>query len=85
MRRFGGVEVNNHEAKTHLSPVAAGEEIGIARAGEWIARLVPFRKPKGERPLGIDKGLFEIPEDFDALLPEHLPTDFGVIQGRGSC
>ena len=74
------VEVNVHEAKTHLSRllarVAAGEEIVIARAGKPVARLVPFRKPKGKRPLGIDMGLYVIPDDFDAPLPDDLLAAF---------
>jgi prevent-host-death family protein len=74
------VEVNIHEAKTNLSRllsrVAAGEEVVIARAGKPIARLVPFRKPKRKRTLGLDKGLFEIPEDFDAPLPKDLLAAF---------
>jgi prevent-host-death family protein len=74
------VEVNVHEAKTHLSRllarVAAGEEIVIARAGKPVARLVPFRKLKGKRALGIDKGLYVIPDDFDAPLPDDMLAAF---------
>ena len=73
-------EVNIHQAKTHLSRllarVAAGEEIIIANAGKPVARLVPFRKTKGRRPLGLDKGLFQVPKDFDAALPEKLLKSF---------
>jgi prevent-host-death family protein len=39
------MEVDIHEAKTHLSRllqrVAAGEEVTIARSGVPVARLVP--------------------------------------------
>jgi len=74
------VEVNIHEAKTHLSRllarVAAGEEVVIARAGKPIARLVPFRKTLGMRPLGIDRGRFEVPADFDASLPDEILAAF---------
>jgi prevent-host-death family protein len=73
-------EINIHEAKTHfsriLSRVAAGEEIIIAKAGKPIARLVPFRKPKGKRPMGMDRGLFSIPSDFDAPLSDDLLASF---------
>lgn len=68
-------EVNVHEAKTHLSRlllrVAGGEEIVIARAGKPIARLVPI-EPKTRRAIGQDDGLFEIPDDFDAPLPDEV-------------
>jgi len=69
------VEVNVHEAKTHLSRllvrVAGGEEIVIARAGKPVARLVPV-EPKPQRVIGQDDGLFEVPDDFDAPLPDEV-------------
>ncbi|PYQ61965.1 MAG: type II toxin-antitoxin system prevent-host-death family antitoxin [Acidobacteria bacterium] len=72
-------EVNVHEAKTHLSQllvrVAQGEEIIIARAGKPVARLVPV-EPKSQRVLGQDRGLFEVPEDFNAPLPDELRIYF---------
>jgi prevent-host-death family protein len=72
-------EVNVHEAKTHLSRllvrVAQGEEIVIARAGKPIARLVPVES-KSRRVLGQDKGLFEVPDDFNAPLPDDLRAHF---------
>lgn len=62
-------EINVHEAKTHFSRllqrVAGGEEIVIARAGRPIA-------PKPRRVIGQDEGLFEVPEDFDAPLPDEV-------------
>lgn len=73
-------QVNIHEAKTHLSRllqrVAAGEEIVIAKAGRPIARLVPVSKTAGRRALGQDAGLFEVPEDFDAPLPDTILSEF---------
>jgi len=72
-------EVGVHEAKTHLSRllrrVAAGEEIVIARGGRPVARLVPITEPK-ERSLGADRGLFDLPADFDAPLPEDVLEAF---------
>jgi prevent-host-death family protein len=72
-------EVGVHEAKTHLSQllkrVAAGEEIVIARGGKPIARLVPVAGSR-RRELGRDRGVFEVPEDFDAPLPEEVLKDF---------
>lgn len=66
------IEVNIHEAKTHLSKllarVEAGEEVIIARAGEPVARLVPLdRRPKRRIP-GTLRGQIRIAEDFDAPL-----------------
>ena len=72
-------EVNVHQAKTQLSRllrrVQAGEEIVIARAGVPVARLVPVERA-GRRRLGQDRGVFEVPEDFDAPLPDDLLDAF---------
>ena len=71
--------VNVHEAKTHLSKllarVEAGEELIIARAGQPIARLIPFAC-RGTRALGLDAGRGFIAADFDAPLPEDVLADF---------
>jgi len=73
------VEVNIHQAKTQLSDllrrVAAGEEVIIARAGTPVARLVPIEAP-ARRLLGLDQGLYVVPEDFDAPLPEEVLSEF---------
>jgi prevent-host-death family protein len=75
------MEVNIHEAKTHLSRllqrVANGEEVTIARAGVPVARLVAVepQKPK-VRPLGMDRGRIWIADDFDAPLPDDLLKAF---------
>ena len=54
------MEVNIHEAKTHLSRllqrVAAGEEVTIARAGVPVARLVAVERKPNLRPLDFDRG-----------------------------
>jgi len=72
--------VNVHEAKTHLSRllerVERGEEIVIARAGTPVARLLPFAARGAVRELGMDEGLIEIPDDFDAPLPPDVLADF---------
>jgi prevent-host-death family protein len=74
------MEVNIHQAKTHLSKLLrctmAGEEVVIARAGRPIARLVPVQPKKSPFPLGIDEGAFEVPEDFDDPLPPELLAAF---------
>ena len=70
------ISVNVHEAKTHLSRllerVAAGEEILISKAGKPMAKLTPLSKPQINRVPGLDKGVIEIPDDFDAPLPDDL-------------
>ena len=71
--------VGVHEAKTHFSKllerVSAGEEITITRRGQEVARLVP-PPPRAHRQLGIDRGRWTVPEDFDAPLPENVIATF---------
>jgi prevent-host-death family protein len=72
--------VNTHEAKTQLSRllrrVAAGEEITIANRGVPMARLVPVPPKKAQRVLGIFRGEFTVPDDFDSPLPETVIEAF---------
>lgn len=74
------VDVNIHEAKTHLSRllarVAAGEEVVISRAGRPVARLVPIGTPRKRRVLGRDRGRGRIGDDFDAPLPPAVLAAF---------
>lgn len=76
---MGLMEVNIHEAKTHFSKILqralAGEEVIISRAGEPIAKLVPIA-PRVRRRFGVDRGVFEVPDDFDAPLPESVQNSF---------
>ncbi len=68
------MEVNIHEAKTHLSrllqKVSEGEEVIISRAGVPVARLVAVSQFKPTRPLGIANGEIWMADDFDAPMPE---------------
>jgi prevent-host-death family protein len=73
--------VNIHQAKTNLSRllsrVELGEEIIIANRGIPIAKLVPFQISSNRRAsLGIDRGRFTVPDDFDAPLPEEILAAF---------
>jgi prevent-host-death family protein len=74
------MQVNVHEAKTHLSRllerVEAGEEVVIARAGKPVARLVPVEQSRKRRVPGGWKGLIVIHDDFDAPLPEDIAAVF---------
>jgi len=68
------MEVNIHEAKTHLSKllerVALGEEVVIAKAGTTVAKLVPFDQQPQTRIFGSAKGEFTVPDDFNESDPE---------------
>ncbi len=72
------------EAKTQLSKLVdavesgAEDEIVIARNGRPAARLVPLSaKRRGPVIIGIAKGLFEAPEDINALDKEAAALFFG--------
>jgi prevent-host-death family protein len=71
--------VGVHAAKTHLSRllerVEAGEEIVITRRGEEVARLVPARRERARR-LGMDRGRYVVPDDFNAPLPDDVLDAF---------
>ena len=73
-------QVNIHQAKTDLSRLVeraeAGEDIVIARAGKPAAKLVPLTKVRGRRKLGLLDGKFQIPDDFNAPLPESVIRAF---------
>lgn len=63
--------VNMHEAKTRLSQLVEAIESGaetqitIARNGHPVALLVPVPAKKPIR-LGLARGKFEVPDDWDA-------------------
>jgi prevent-host-death family protein len=61
--------VNIYQAKTQLSKlvkqVLNGEEIIIAKAGEPVALLVPYKEEKQKRKPGLWKGKVWIADDFD--------------------
>lgn len=72
--------VNTHEAKTQFSRllrrVATGEEITIANRGVPVARLVPVVRNSGGQLLGMFRGKFVVPDDFDAPLPDEILDAF---------
>jgi prevent-host-death family protein len=74
------MEVNIHEAKTHLSRllerVALGEEVIIAKAGKPVAKLVPLNGRSKKRLLGSAKGEFTVPDDFNDPLPKEIEDLF---------
>jgi prevent-host-death family protein len=63
------VEVNVHEAKTHLSRLLNqaldGEEVIIMRAGRPLVRLTPLETAPARRKLGSAKSEFVVPDEFE--------------------
>ena len=74
-------QVNIHEAKTQLSrlleEVERGERIVIARAGEPVAVLAPYKAATRRRRLGLFAGEAKMHADFDEL-PADIAAAFGV-------
>ncbi len=58
-----------------LREIEKGEEVVISDHGTPVARLVRVQRPS-QRKLGRDKGLFEVPEEFNEPLPEDVLKSF---------
>ena len=72
--------VNLYEAKTNLSRLVdqanAGAKIVIAKGGKPMAMLTPLIPTKRTIRYGLMKGQFEVPDDFDAPLPDDIIAAF---------
>ena len=71
------VRLNIREAKTHLSRYVAelkdGDRIILCRRNREIAEIRPIVEPVDEpRPIGLGKGLAEIPDSFFEPLPDEF-------------
>ncbi len=79
MTKSAAIRVGVHEAKTRLSEllrlVDSGQEVEIARGGDPVAKLVPFHARETCR-LGLDQGVYTVPDDFDAPLPDDVLENF---------
>lgn len=70
------LKLNMHEAKTHLSRYLArlevGERILLCRRNEPIAEIRPLKPDRlvAPRPIGLGRGVFEVPDSFFEPLPE---------------
>lgn len=74
------IEINIHEAKTHLSKllnrVMAGEEIIIAKSGVPVARIVPIVSKVKTRVPGSAQGKLSMADDFNGPLPDEILNAF---------
>jgi len=60
-----------------LRRVEAGETLVITRDEQPVAEIKPIEaKAKGERPFGLAKGKFDVPDDFNAPLPDDMLDGF---------
>jgi prevent-host-death family protein len=60
-----------------LDRVEAGEHLVVVRGGRPVAELRPVpATQRGPRPFGLCAGVFTVPDDFDAPLPEEILRGF---------
>jgi prevent-host-death family protein len=66
------MQVGVFEAKTDFSRLIRlveskrEESITIARNGRPVAKIVPYDNAPVSKRIGVAKGKFEVPDDFDA-------------------
>ena len=78
--------LNIHEAKTHLSKhiagLKAGDRIIVCRRNRPVAEIRPLDSPVDEpRPIGLGRGLAEVPDSFFDPLPDDILDDFEGVGG----
>ena len=61
----------------YLERVAAGESLVVLQAGVPVAEFKPLLSgPPQPRPFGLCAGEFQVPDDFDAPLPNDVLSEF---------
>lgn len=75
------MQVNLHDAKTHLSRYVEqaldGEDVVIARAGKALVRLVPVAETPRQRHLGFLEGEAVLNGDLKADFQHDIEAMFG--------
>ncbi len=77
----GMITVNVQQAKTHLSEylarVEAGETVILCRRNAPVAEIRTLRPRSSQpRPIGLARGLFQVPATFFEPLPEDVTAGF---------
>lgn len=80
--------LNMHEAKTHLSEHVSklkhGDRIILCRRNRPVAEILPIAEPASQpRPIGLGKGLAEVPESFFDPLPDDILASFSGTASEG--
>jgi prevent-host-death family protein len=75
------LQINIHEAKTHLSALvdgaARGEQFIIAKSGKPMVMVTPITERAPGKRVGFLKGNFHVPDDFDTMGAPELDDMFG--------
>lgn len=65
------------DLKSYLQRVKAGETLVILEANEPVAEIKPVASDEARlRPYALCAGEFQVPEDFDAPLPDEIIEQF---------
>lgn len=60
-----------------ISRLEAGETLAVKNGEHLLAEVTPAAKPLlQDRPFGLCKGMFKLPNEFDAPLPEEILRDW---------
>ena len=76
------IMINIHEAKTHLSRyikiLESGEKIILCKRNKPIGEIIPILEESAysERPVGLAKGEFSVPNSFFDDLPLDIINGF---------
>jgi len=68
-------EIERHPAQ-YLDRVMEGETVIVYREERAIAEIRPISESFELRPIGLAKGEFVVPDDFDAPLPDEILDEF---------
>ena len=74
-------KLNIQEAQTnlskHLAGLQEGDRIILCRGNEPVAEMLPLADRSAEpRPVGLRRGLAEVPDSFFDPLPDYILDDF---------
>ena len=68
-------EIESHPGE-YLNRVLDGETLVVFRDDRAVAEIRPLTSSHELRPIGLARGDFVVPEDFDAPLPNDLLAAF---------
>jgi len=66
------VEEIEKDPRAYVDRVLKGETVVVFENDQAVAEMRPLVKRSGKRPIGLAKGDFVVPEDFNDPLPEDV-------------
>jgi antitoxin (DNA-binding transcriptional repressor) of toxin-antitoxin stability system len=74
------IDEMQQDLAAYIHRVADGETIVVLEKDRPLAEIKPVSTPRsGRRPIGLCKGAINVPDDFDAPLPDDL---LRLFEGR---